>query len=62
MNIAEFLRIAFFTKHLSWLLLNFFLGSPKETVFSINRSVLKTFKCSFPVDFAFNMSYDAFNV
>ena len=27
-----------------------------KRVFSINRSVRKTFKCSFPIDFAFNMS------
>ena len=31
-------------------------GSQKEAVFSIDRSVRKTFKCSFPIDFAFNMS------
>ena len=27
-----------------------------------NCSILKTFECSFPIDFAFNMPYDAFNV
>ena len=50
------LRTAFFIEHFWWHLLNFFTGSQKETVFSINHSVMKTFKCSFPIDFAFNMS------
>ena len=31
-----------------------YLLNPKQKVFSINRSVTKTFKCS--IDFAFNMS------
>ena len=47
---------SFFTEHLCWLLLNFFTGSQKETVFSINHLIMKTFKCSSPTDFAFNMS------
>ena len=54
-NIVEFLRITFFVEHFWWLIGNFFTGSQKETVFSINCSVRKTFECSFPVDFAFNM-------
>ena len=45
-----------FIEQLWWLLLNFFTGSQNETVFSINRSVVKTFRCSFPIDFAFKMS------
>ena len=56
MNIVKYLRTAFFVEHLWWLLLNFFTESQKETVFSINRSVMRTFKCPFPVDLAFNMS------
>ena len=28
----------------------------KKKIFLINRSVLNTFKCSFPIDVAFNMS------
>ena len=47
---------SFFIEHFWWLLLNFFTGCQKETVFSINHSVMKTFKCSFPIHFAFNMS------
>ena len=43
-----------------WLLLNVFTESQKEKVFSINRSVMKTFKCSFPVDLI--CQYDAQNV
>ena len=50
-----FHRTAFF-------LLNFFTGSQKETVSSINCSAMKTLKCSFPFDFAFNVSYYAQNV
>ena len=46
MIIVEFLRIASFIEHFRWPLLNFFTSSQKETVFSINRSVMKTFKCS----------------
>ena len=49
-------KSTFFIQHFWWLLLNFFTGSQKETVFLIKRSVMKTFKCSFPIDFAFNMS------
>ena len=56
MNVEEFLRIAFFIEQFWLLLLNFFTGSQKERVFSIHRSVRKTFKCFFPIDFAFNMS------
>ena len=58
---------SFFTEHLCWLLLNFFTGFQKETVFSINHLIMKTFKCSSPCssptlcsskcsDFTFNMS------
>ena len=51
---CEIFKNSFF--FLWWLLLNFFTESQKETVFSINRSVMRTFKCPFPVDLAFNMS------
>ena len=46
----------FFIEHFRWLLLNFSAGSQKETVFSINCSVRKTFKYSLSIDVAFNMS------
>ena len=46
-----------------------FLVAPSELLYlipkrksSINRSVRKTFKCSFPIDSAFNMSVHAQNV
>ena len=55
-NVAKFLRTAFFIKHLCCLLINIFTESQKETVFSINHSVMKTFRCSFPIDLAFNVS------
>ena len=46
----------FFIDNLWWLLLNFFTEFQKETIFSINDSVMKTFRCSLPIDFAFKMS------
>ena len=46
---------SFFIENFWWLLLDFFTGSQKETIFSVNCSVMKTFKCSFSVDFLFNM-------
>ena len=55
-DIVEFLRIRFFIEHFWWLLLNFFTGCQKESVFSINGSVMKTVNCSFLIDFAFIMS------
>ena len=36
--------------------MNFLTKSQKETIFSINDSVMKMLKCSFPIDFAFNIS------
>ena len=56
-NIGIF-KNSFSIEHLWWLLLNFFTGFQKEKAFSINRSVMKTFKCSFPIDFAFNPIQD----
>ena len=51
-----FSRAAFFIEHPWWLFLNFFYLSQKETVFSRNLSVMKTFKCPFLIDLAFIMS------
>ena len=42
-----------FVGHLRWLLRNFFTESQKETVFLMNRLVIKMVKCPFPIDLAF---------
>ena len=46
----------FFIDHPWWLFLNFFTEFQKETIFSINGSVMKNFSCSFLFGFAFKMS------
>ena len=41
-NITKFLRTTFFIDHPRWLLLDIFTDSQKETIFSINGSVMST--------------------
>ena len=60
---CEYCRIfknSFFIDNFWWLLLNVFTESQKETVFSMNRSVMKMFKCSFPINLI--CQYNAQNV